>query len=178
MSYESDDIDRAVEISGCGAVRLSAERADEICTGIARRYTTFKKRYLDISEDFQNCLSVRDLQGWEWAADLIGDRECYFVADGFHPFGYLFPDGYSVVDMYDRSDDCVDFYLTDREFSYVLCYIGSSYIIACGEAVPWLEEYCSKHNKYEEYRYRIGGIMTRKRDMSKPWKEVAGTGRI
>lgn len=146
-NYVIEDIDEALSESGQSAVRLSHEEALKILRDITGKFTGYRGSEIvhwlwdgHFIEDY----SVFDPEAYRWIADFIGERECLFIAyDSNNEEVYVFDGGEALADMYYNSYGN-EFYVTDREYSYLFSFNHHDCLSACGEALDWLRKYCGE----------------------------------
>jgi hypothetical protein len=75
---------------------------------------------------------------WSLIAEYIGDNTCFFFTEGM-PFCLRFNDGRSLLLLIEESPP-IEFYVCDREASYMLCLNDHDYLIGWGKAEPWVKD--------------------------------------
>lgn len=130
-------ISQAATITGDSVNELDSREVDRIVDLIRRRFTggQFNHRYL--WEDFENDLSKRCADGWR--------RLCDFSVS--HPV-ILFQSEHDFEGFSFASSDCLsrvlaespgfEFYLTNPEVDFVICFNHHDYLICVGTSKDWL----------------------------------------
>lgn len=87
-----------------------------------------------------DCASVQTSDGWEWISRFVGSLPCVLLfdvteeAEMFHV-----PSGEALETLLANTEGW-EFYVTDLETSYLICFNHHDMLICCGRARAWLEE--------------------------------------
>jgi hypothetical protein len=124
---------RNIELIELPPYESSLVRQEIIDTFAAGRVGLF------IWEHFGESYSVRDPAAPLWVGEFIGQNQavlCFSEAEDTYAFG--FGDGQAVVEVLEQYRG-FEFYLTNSDFEYVLCFNLHGYLIAAGTAIAWLK---------------------------------------
>lgn len=142
MSIIRTEIEEAIIKSKVKAREISVQKAAWIYDSIAAKYTNVTGDYVWLWENFRDEYSVNDTEAWSWISYYVKNQPCYFIVNHCgEKTAYYFECGNSMIDMYNETGQLIEFYVTDEEFSYLLCYNHHDYLIACGEAKKWLIDF-------------------------------------
>lgn len=84
--------------------------------------------------------SVRDADGWRWIGEFVGPRSCILLfnpgeeAEMFHV-----PSGRALHDLLANTFG-FEFYVTDAEDTYLLCFNHHDVLVGWGSAAEWIAE--------------------------------------
>lgn len=90
-------------------------------------------------EAVSDCASVQNADAWEWIADFVGARPCVLLFDASEEvemFGV--PSGEALESLLANCSQ-FEFYVTDVDASYLICFNHHDFLICCGDARAWLE---------------------------------------
>ncbi len=168
-NYVTEDIDEALSESGQSAVRLSHEEALKILSDITEKFTVYRGSGIlhwlwdgYFTEDYSVC----DPEAYRWIAEFTGENECLFIAyAGNNEEVYVFENGEALADMYYNSYGN-EFYVTDREYTYLFSFNHHDYLSACGEALEWLRKYCEEHGVKGRYQNKRQTLNFKKIEIS------------
>lgn len=120
-----------------------AER-DRIRALVAGRFTAAgnsTRRFL--WEDVRGATAVQNPEAWRWIADFFSGRAepvIIFFNPADEPAMFAFRHGAQVVPVLEETP-AFEFYLTDAEATYLLCFNHHDFLIAAGTAAQWLERH-------------------------------------
>lgn len=90
-------------------------------------------------ESFSNYASVQDPDGWARIGELAGDRPCILLFDVDEEVEmFHVPSGGALHTLLANSYG-FEFYVTDAEAGYLVCFNHHDMLICCGSARAWLE---------------------------------------
>ena len=145
MSIVRTEIEEAIAKSNVNAYKIDDQTANNIWDSIAMKFTNVTGNYCWLWENFFDEYAVNDVDSWTWIQYFLKNRPCYFIVNHCgEKTAYYFDSGNSIVDMYDETGQLIEFYVTDENFTYLLCYNHHDYLIACGSAKEWLIKYFSE----------------------------------
>ncbi len=113
---------------------------EKLISGVREKYcgvdnTTY------IWENLINEVAVNNKDAWLWVGDFIGDSEIIMF---FNPSdereAFTINKGSDVVSILSETYG-FEFYLTNINFDYLLCFNHHDVLIGCGSAVEWLNKY-------------------------------------
>ncbi len=90
-------------------------------------------------EDLSDCASVQDADGWQWISRFVGPRACvllFDVAEEVEMFDV--PSGEALESLLANTFH-FEFYVTDVDASYLICFNHHDMLIGCGSARAWVE---------------------------------------
>ncbi len=113
---------------------------EKILMDVREKYLKTDIKY-PLWERLNDAKAKSDKQAWRWAEDFVGNESVLIF---FNPTdeksAYLLNSGKDVVSILGEMYS-IEFYLTDLETSYFLCFNHHDVLLASGEAKLWLEEY-------------------------------------
>lgn len=118
--------------------KLSIAATEELIKSIYMKYASDKKREL-LWENLVDTISVCNKDAWRWISDFIGDSDAimfFNLAD--EKSSFLFSKGDDIVSILSETYG-FEFYITNYNTEYLLCFNSHDYLIACGNAKQWLE---------------------------------------
>lgn len=84
--------------------------------------------------------SVQDELAWRWMGDWIKDESCVLLWDPASERRALrFAKGRSLVSLLEEMYG-TEFYVTDNNITYMMCFDHHDYLVAAGRAKAWLEQ--------------------------------------
>ena len=94
-----------------------------------------------------NCVAVSNDNAWSWIDQFIESEAIMFFNPCDEKISYIFNNG---TDIVNTLADCYnfEFYITNFNFDYILCFSHHRILYACGTASEWLKSY-----KTSEYDY-------------------------
>ncbi len=132
-------------ISAAERMNVSISEMEEAQTsylvhGVIEKYTNGKKS-TNIWENLVDEFSVNDKNAWIWIEDYISDNEAImFFNQEDEKNAFLFHNGHDVVSLLGDTYG-FEFYLTNRNIDYLLCFNHHDVLIACGDSRDWLSRY-------------------------------------
>lgn len=124
---------------GCAASELSRSDRTKLTDVIRRRYTD-GARHPYFWEGLTGRASVQNKDAWQWVSEFIGhDRAVMLFMDRPDESGIVFETGACVVQTL---WECTgfEFYLTDQQATYLLCFNHHDFLIGTGLAADWIKE--------------------------------------
>ena len=143
MGYIGDE----VRATGIPCSVLTAEEANQF---LQRVQGCFSVRRWPLWEYIENDVYVNDPEAWLWMKEFLGDEPAFFF---FNPEDdkeiFRFQHAKAVVDVL---EDCFgfEFYISDENLSYLLCFNHHDMLIAAGTAKQWLEARTANRKPKEE----------------------------
>jgi hypothetical protein len=90
-------------------------------------------------ENLLDSASVQNPDGWQWISDFVGSRRCVLLFDAAEEVEMLdVPSGEALENLLANSYH-FEFYVTDGDASYLICFNHHDMLICCGSARAWLE---------------------------------------
>ena len=134
-----EQISASAELIGIKYQELSFEEANKIKTNIAKKYTLGKNE-TPFWEHYTDKISIQNEEAWKWVSDFIGNSESIlFFNTSDDKLAYLFFSGKDLVEILGEIYN-VEFYITNKEFEYLLTFNHHDFLIACGSAIDWLKK--------------------------------------
>lgn len=135
-----NEIIRTANLLGIKVVELSLEECARIQAQIKRKFIA-GKRTPQMWDALEGCVSIQDRDSWRWIDEFVEDNKAILCVDEGHAEWklrmYEFNDGQQLVNVLGETFH-FEFYVTDRDVSYLLCFNDHDYLIACGRATGWL----------------------------------------
>ena len=126
--------DSSVEIK-----KLELNERQKILDTILKKYIDSKKKYTFLWEKFNNYESLNDNKAWNYIKNFVRDDACImffnqeeenemFLIKSGNDLNYILSETYGF-----------EFYITDKECSYVICFNHHDILYGCGTAVKWIK---------------------------------------
>lgn len=133
-----EQISSAANLIGIKYQELSFEETNKIKTNIAQKYTAGKKE-TPFWEYYTNKISIQHEEAWKWVSDFIRNTESIlFFNTSDDKLAYVFLSGKDLVGILGEMYN-VEFYVTNKDFEYLLTFNHHDFLIACGSAIDWLK---------------------------------------
>lgn len=138
MMKISKEIEKTASDIAVHMERLSEEQAEEIKACMREKYIhSYRGGFL--WENFKKPAIIQDAEGWKRLCDFVGDQKCLMFFDDFEDKSVLaFDDGEGLYRLLHEMYG-FEFYITDFETGYLLCYNHHDCLLACGLAKDQLE---------------------------------------
>ena len=137
MSHLTDEIFAAEREHSLGVQLLEAADRDMVRGRIVSRYGG---RADWIWETVDGCASVHDTEGWKWIGEFVGSRSCVLLFNKSEEVGmFHVPSGASLHQLLSNTF-AFEFYVTDVDGSYLICFNHHDVLLCCGGAREWLEQ--------------------------------------
>jgi hypothetical protein len=138
MGMVADEVSRSILELGIGAKNLDAQHRAAVRTQVEDRNSP-NSRVWPLWEAVRFGASVHDAQGWQRIAEYVGDKPCYMMFnpdDGAEVF--RFESGHDLAKVLNDTFG-FEFYVTDEEFTFLLCFNHHDMLLANGRATDWLK---------------------------------------
>jgi hypothetical protein len=137
----ADDIESNAAKLGVPAERLAPEANKRVRADVVARYARSPSVWpLWDGPDDDTCeeVSVQDGSAWRWVAEFVADAPCILLWDPHDEVDAIrFENGRDLVAVLEEMY-LTEFYVTDDEATYLICFNHHDYLIAEGRAVGWL----------------------------------------
>ncbi len=139
MGHLADEVERAILV--VGAVARPSERftCSLLMEELRQRFASRPlKRHLPIWENLHSEASVQEHEGWRRIGGFCAGRRCILI---FNPqreeTAFEFEDGSEITAVI---AECFrfEFYVTDDQYSFLICFNHHDFLIAAGQAHAWL----------------------------------------
>lgn len=129
----------AADQVGCNTVALTQTESKKVIDDIRQKYSNgLKSDYF--WETLKNRTSLQNREAWSWIKDFVKDNQTimFFINSESHA-GVLFENGDCVVKTL---WECTgfEFYLTNLQTDYLLCFNHHDFLIGAGTAQNWVME--------------------------------------
>lgn len=115
---------------------LPAADRDQLRERIGARYS---RRRNWMWEDLPDRSSVQDVDGWQRISRFVGSRTCILLFDVDEEVEmFEVPSGEALESLLANTFH-FEFYVTDLDASYLICFNHHDMLIGCGTARPWVE---------------------------------------
>lgn len=112
----------------------------KILMNVGEKYLINEMKF-PLWERLNDAKSKSDDKAWQWVEDFIGEESTIlFFNPSDEKNAYLLNSGNDIVSILGEMYN-VEFYLTNEEASYLLCFNHHDVLLALGEAKEWLQEY-------------------------------------
>lgn len=145
MSYIGEEITDAASELGIELIELSNEEFECIRTNIKKIYAN--RPGLFLWEKLTDRISVNDSDAWQYIDEFIGDKESIlFFNEDEERKAFVIESGSDLVAILGKTS-YFEFYITNKNASYLLVFNHHDYLIACGEAKNWLKTKIDSMNR-------------------------------
>lgn len=133
-----EEIITAVNTLKINVVEISENQSEEIIKKIIKKYTTEKEnRYL--WEEIVDYFSVNNKDAWRWVNEFIGKSEAImFFNNSDERKSFIFQNGDDLVSVLSETYG-FEFYITNKDLTYLICFNHHDILIASGIAKEWLK---------------------------------------
>jgi hypothetical protein len=91
-------------------------------------------------ETVSDCASVQSPDGWRWISRFVGSQACILLFDVDEEVEmFHIPSGGALESLLTNTYG-FEFYVTDVDANYLICFNHHDMLICCGSARVWLEE--------------------------------------
>ncbi|NLM35481.1 MAG: hypothetical protein GX206_08590 [Clostridiales bacterium] len=139
----SEEIRSAANRLMIKAEEIPTKEAEEI---INKVITIYARGNIDryIWERVTNEVAINHKDAWQWINTFISNSEAImFFNPSDEKKAYRLSNGDDVVTILSETYG-FEFYITNKEADYLLCFNHHDVLIACGSAKEWLREYKEK----------------------------------
>lgn len=121
------------------ALSLPRQIAQTIRQDVERKYGGSRREW-PLWDQENDDPSIQEENAWELVAEFIGDAPCVILWEPRTESQLIeFLSGQDLVRVL-RECHRTEFYITDRDSSYLLCFNHHDFLIGSGRAAPWLLE--------------------------------------
>lgn len=129
-------------------IELSVEETKHLFHQLADKYTDGKLMF-PLWEYFTQDLAVNNADAWQWIDEFIANSDAVLL---FNPTdsstSFKVVGGKNVVKLLAEMFS-VEFYVTNIELDYLLCFNHHDVLIACGKSMEWLKKYKTpQHDRF------------------------------
>jgi hypothetical protein len=104
-----------------------------------RIFSGYGRRSRWLWEVLADCASVQDAGGWEWISEFVGARSCVLLFDRDEEVEMFHVPSGASLDALLRNTCGFEFYVTDMDASYLICFNHHDVLVCCGSAREWLQ---------------------------------------
>lgn len=134
------EVQRAIDETGVGARRLTAEEYLELRRRIQERFTGGASRW-PLWESFKFPSAVHDPDAWRSIGEFVGTSECLLL---FNPVdaedAFEFTSGSDLTTVLGETFG-FEFYVVDAGLSYCICHNHHDILLGAGAASTWVGAY-------------------------------------
>lgn len=122
-----------------GIQPVAAGASDRIREHVLARYVRAGLTGARIWESSEEAASVHNRDAWGWVSEFVDSRSCVLLFDAVEEEEMFdVPSGRALERLLANSHG-FEFYVTDREVSYLICFNHHDVLICWGSAKDWLE---------------------------------------
>jgi hypothetical protein len=145
MGQLHDEILRAAQTVGATVSEIPPDEAERIRDQVTQRFAGGIAAW-PLWEHLHERVSTRDANAWRWVGDYVKDAKAIMFFDKEDERAmFEFRNGPEVVSALGKSYQ-FEFYLTNRQVDYLICFSHHDYLIAVGSAADWLREKARRWN--------------------------------
>lgn len=136
MCEIGEEVKRAAAVLDIDITELSRDVSLEIIRIITEKYITGNSCFL--WDDLTDYVYVNNSDAWSWINEYIGNTEVImFFNESDEKKSFLFKNGDDLVAVLGETYG-FEFYVTNKEKSYLLVFNHHDILMACGDAKNWL----------------------------------------
>ncbi len=136
--WAAEEVKAAADAAGVAIERLSLEEAEQIRLLVESEYSGDGDLGWPLWEHMHG-VGIHDPAARLWIADFVGSRECFILFDPQDArTGFRVPVGNDLTPLLEPLNG-VEFYVTDFDAEYLLCYNHHEVLVAAGSASSWLQ---------------------------------------
>lgn len=134
----SAEIKKISLVNGIVVEKLSNEEIKKIKNDITRKYIhSHPKPFL--WDQLKEAAVKEDCDGWQKICDFVGNSKCLMFFDDIEDKSVLvINNGKSLYKLLDEMFG-FEFYITNFETNYLLCFNHHDCLLGCGTAKKWVE---------------------------------------
>jgi hypothetical protein len=151
MSIRShrDELLRAARESGVLHRLLPDAEAAEVWVRIGQTYfprerSLMERRFLFLWERLDYQAAVRTSLGWQYIGEFVGPRPALVLFNPAYDLGIIAFDTGNDLTLAIGESFGFEFYVTDAQATYLLCFNHHDFLIGSGTAVTWIETLASR----------------------------------
>lgn len=135
-----EQIEVAAQSENIEIKKISVVETKNIFYQLAAKYSDGKMVF-PLWEHFTQDLAVTNADAWQWIDEFIANSDAILLfnptdlSNSFEVVG-----GKNVVKILAEMFS-VEFYVTNKEGDYILCFNHHNVLIACGKSMEWLKKY-------------------------------------
>ena len=134
-----EQIITAVNTLKINVVEISENQSQDIIKKIKKKYT-IENGYIYLWEEMIDYYSVNNKEAWQWINEFIGDSETImFFNNSDERKSFIFKNGDDLVSVLSETYG-YEFYITNKNLTYLICFNHHDVLIASGTAKQWLEK--------------------------------------
>ena len=138
MNYITKEINKIIKDYHLKSYSLSKNEMDYLYTHIIKHYCIKYTPF--IWESFKDYTYYQHSNAWALIYDYIKDNECImFFNKSDDRNGFLISNGAELQKILEESFG-FEFYITDRNLSYLLCFNHHDILYGLGKAKDWVKE--------------------------------------
>lgn len=134
----SDHICNVLKDSKVTLKKLELEERKKLLNLVQKKYIDSSKKGKWLWEKFFRCETLADDRAWSYIKDFVKDNECImffnqedekemFLIQSGDDLNYILSETYGF-----------EFYITNRECAYLLCFSHHDILHGCGTAEKWI----------------------------------------
>lgn len=120
--------------------KIETKDVEHIVNQVTDKFS-FGRKVEPLWEHLKNQLSVNNKEAWLWIDELVGDAETImFFNSTDEKVAFFFNKGVDIVSVLNETYG-FEFYLTNRDTEYLICFNHHDVLIVCGSAIESLKKY-------------------------------------
>ena len=133
----------AIQVTGILVEELSPDESRALRNRVSMIYSKGTTA-LFLWEYFSDCALTTNAEAWLWISDYIGNHPCLlFFFEHHAPPVFQLNNGFDLVALLGEMP-MDEFYVTNAEASYLLCFSHHDILYAVGDAKTWLQRKLSE----------------------------------
>ena len=146
MGYIADEINRTIKDNQLKSHLLPSMYVENLRTAIVEQYCN--RNFVFMWECFKDCIHYQN--AWSLIHDYVKDNECIMFfnkSDDENVFFIL--NGRELQQILEESFG-FEFYITDKNYSYLLCFNHHDILYGSGKAKEWVSEILKGHLEWKK----------------------------
>lgn len=138
MGLIADEINRAIKDNHLKSHLLPSVYAEDLRTDIIEQYCNRNSVFM--WESFKDCIHYQNSNAWSLIHDYVKENECIMLFDKSEDENvFLISNGRELQQILEDSFG-FEFYITDKNYSYLLCFNHHDILYGAGKAKEWINE--------------------------------------
>lgn len=148
MGYDADEVISVCSNFGYEAYLLTSQECERVVSAVKNKFCYPYKNCDPIWE----CITVdnegvHDSQAWSWLSEFVGNNSVLIFFDRFDRSVVFLKNGLNLSAILGECTGFV-FYVTDLNFSYLICSNDHDILIGAGGAIDWVKSKRAEQKKF------------------------------
>jgi hypothetical protein len=137
MNRIAEELHRAGRHASTPLVEVSQDEAQQLRSKVVNRYSPAAKEW-PLWEHGAFGATLHDKDAWRWIGEFVGPRSCYLLFNPDDEDAVFRLESGAVLTRLLSESFGFEFYVTDANAEYLLCFNHHDVLLAGGNAEAWL----------------------------------------